>query len=502
MEESENLRTEYFERIRLLNGLPFWINNPQLHEYLFERNIVGNPETSDWSFCCFNHAVGTPEKKGFHVPILPYQKEILDLLFDQGKKELYIKKARGIGATELFLRIMSWLATSSFDYFGNQMALVTGIRLDLAKDLMRRMKLIFYPRLEIRFPYNDTTLLLNGVTINSYPAHTIFVARGQDKMAFVLVDEGDFFPLSIIPEFRSVVEGYKGKSDPYIVLVSTPYEPGGLFETIENEPNEQCMYHKLFYDWTHVKDILLDSKIINRIAKSNPETFYREFMLKYGFMTGRIFEDSTIEMITRVGLENRPHNQIYHPPYISRNSIKVLFCDPGFGDVSAFATVIIEYIKEKQLLRVIHADKERHSNYDKMTNKIEALHNEFGLECIYVDAADAGLISNLRSRLGDETDERTIDHIEKTAQQRKERIENYFLVNGFPFSNRKREILSHARSIVDTENYVAVDPQQFHDLVVDLRTIRQKDGKLEKDPTNHYDLADAFLGCLCFYSFK
>jgi hypothetical protein len=38
------------------------------------------------------------------------------------------------------------------------------------------------------------------------------------------------------------------KSDPYIVMVSTPNAPNGLFEKIEKEPEETCIYKHLF--WT------------------------------------------------------------------------------------------------------------------------------------------------------------------------------------------------------------------------------------------------------------
>ena len=36
-----------------------------------------------------------------------------------------------------------------------------------------------------------------------------------------------------------------GKSDPYIVMVSTPNQPGGLMYSIENEPKDKCIYKRL-----------------------------------------------------------------------------------------------------------------------------------------------------------------------------------------------------------------------------------------------------------------
>jgi hypothetical protein len=41
-------------------------------------------------------------------------------------------------------------------------------------------------------------------------------------------------------DVRHVSERYIAKSDPYIVIVSTPSAPDGLFEHIEKELEETC----------------------------------------------------------------------------------------------------------------------------------------------------------------------------------------------------------------------------------------------------------------------
>jgi hypothetical protein len=50
---------------------------------------------------------------------------------------------------------------------------------------------------------------------------------------------------------RNVSERYIAKSDPYIVMVSTPNAPGGLFEAIEKEPETTCIYKRLKLDYTY-----------------------------------------------------------------------------------------------------------------------------------------------------------------------------------------------------------------------------------------------------------
>jgi hypothetical protein len=44
---------------------------------------------------------------------------------------------------------------------------------------------------------------------------------------------------------------YIGKSDPHIVMVSTPNAPEGLFERIEKEPGQSCLYKRIFLDYTY-----------------------------------------------------------------------------------------------------------------------------------------------------------------------------------------------------------------------------------------------------------
>jgi hypothetical protein len=66
-----------------------------------------------------------------------------------------------------------------------------------------------------------------------------------DNPKFILLDEADFFRKSEQEDVRHVYERYIAKSDPFIVMVSTPYAPDGLFDSIEKEPEESCIY-KLF----------------------------------------------------------------------------------------------------------------------------------------------------------------------------------------------------------------------------------------------------------------
>ena len=119
------------------------------------------------------------------------------------------------------------------------------------------------------FLNKETILELNGCDIEAYPSNHIDSFRSLDNPKFILLDEGDLFRKAEQEDVRHVSERYIGKSDPYIVMVSTPNDPGGLFETIEKEPEEQCLYERLKLDYTYGLDKIYTSEEIEK-AKQSP----------------------------------------------------------------------------------------------------------------------------------------------------------------------------------------------------------------------------------------
>ena len=132
---------------------------------------------------------------------------------------------------------MAWLCLEDNDYQNSQMVIVTGPNIDLAIKLIRRMKRLFEP-LNIFFDSKETVLELNHTRIESYPIIILIVLDLLDNPKFILLDEADFFRKSEQEEVRAVTERYIAKSNPYIILVSTPNMPEGLMQNIENEPFE------------------------------------------------------------------------------------------------------------------------------------------------------------------------------------------------------------------------------------------------------------------------
>ena len=150
------------------------------------------------------------------------------------KKHLWVKKATGLGVTEFMLRLMAWLCTSENHFWNCQMCIVAGPNIDMVIKLIKRMKNIFETKLGLTFQNKETVRELNDWTIEAYTSNHIDSFRSLDNPKFILLDESDFFRKGEQEDVRHVSEG-DGKSNSYIVMVSTPNNPGGLFYQIEQE---------------------------------------------------------------------------------------------------------------------------------------------------------------------------------------------------------------------------------------------------------------------------
>jgi hypothetical protein len=227
---------------RLVNK-PFWIWNIEEHKH---EDVRTNGD------CCFNHIIGLPQKDVVDKPLYDYEKIIFDSLAPQNgnsnsssNKHLWIKKATGLGISEFMLRFMAWLCLKDNTLSSSQMCIVTGPRIDLAIALIDRMKRLFAGKHPNAFDTKETVIELNNVKIEAFPSHHLDAMRGLPNVSFILLDEADFFPPGQQADARDVSERYIAKSNPYIVMVSTPNAPDGLFERIEKN-QRRLVYTNVF----------------------------------------------------------------------------------------------------------------------------------------------------------------------------------------------------------------------------------------------------------------
>ena len=307
--------------------------------------------------CCFNHVVGLPQKD-IEYPLFDYEKILYDsLMSNDGSfkdKHLWVKKATGLGVTEFMLRMMAWLCTRNHDATRNnqQMCLVTGPNIEMAIKLIRRLKNIFERKLGLYFQNKETVLELNGCTIEAYPSNHIGSFRSLDNPKFILLDESDFFRKGEQEDVRHVSERYIAKSDPYIVMVSTPNAPGGLFDNIEAVPEETCVYKRLKMDYHYGLGRIYTQEEIDK-AKQSPG-FDREYGLQYLGKQGNVFSEVQILKAIELG------DKYKHLP-INNFTIHSIGVDIGFGS-SNTAVVVTEFLKEQGLTRVIYTEEWEHGD--------------------------------------------------------------------------------------------------------------------------------------------
>jgi hypothetical protein len=67
-----------------------------------------------------------------------------------------------------------------------------------------------------------TVIEPNGGQIEAYPSQHLDVMRGLKDVSFIYLDEVDFIPPGQQQDAREVSERYIAKSNPWIVMVSTP----------------------------------------------------------------------------------------------------------------------------------------------------------------------------------------------------------------------------------------------------------------------------------------
>ena len=189
------------------------------------------------------------------------------------------------------------------------MCIVTRPNIDMAIKLIKRMKNIFETKLGLTFHNKETVIELNDCSIEPYPSNHIDSFRSLDNPKFILLDEADFFRKTEQEDVRHVSELYIGKSDPYIVMVSTPNNPGGLFERIEKKPDEQCLYKRLKLDYTYGLGKIYTTEEIER-AKQSPG-FEMEYNLKFLGKIGNVFSQLQIDRVVQQGerFKDLPVNQ-------------------------------------------------------------------------------------------------------------------------------------------------------------------------------------------------
>ncbi len=313
------------------------------------------------------------EELEIEMEFYDYEDEILKALEDG--KYVWIKKSTGLGVTEFMIRWIAWNCLKDTVWADKQVdvnvVLVTGPRIDLSITIMNRLKNLF----DHEFKTKETVCKLNGNRIEAFPSHHLSSARGLNPQ-IVFLDESDFFPKGQQQEARDVSERYIAKTDPHIVMVSTPNLPGGLYEDMEME--KDSMYNRMILLYKRGLNKIYSEEQI-AIAKLSP-AFEREYNGQYGYGSGDIFEniDDCIEeySLERVG---------------GRAAVTG---DPAFG-YSKFGICAGENVDN--IVHIKEAEERARTSPSAMLDVMEEFAKRFDNN-VKIDAAHPGFIRDLVSR--------------------------------------------------------------------------------------------------------
>lgn len=445
-----------------LKNKPFWIWNPEDHETAYDD--------SDKK-CCFWHIIGLPIKEhlvgrtaqGKEIILRKthnlkrYQKEWLDAL--ELNRYLWIKKAAGMAATTFFLGHMAHLALKNDKWKDASMGIVTGPRINLAVDEIKRIPTLFR-RISYQPKPVGPTITLNGCKIEAFPSHTFDTARGIEKIRYWFVDEGDFFPKNQAEKARQIVERYEAKTHPFVIFNSTANLPGGLFDRMEKE--EDSIYTKIFSLYEKglaEKDPIYTPFEIEEAKKSR--TFDAEYNGMYGIGRGNIFNHILLDEITE---------QYELSP---QGGIRILAVDPAFGGSetsSKFGIVGLE--RREGIIYVVEAQQHSRSSTEAMTERVAQIYVQGKYTVLQVDSAHPGLIRDWNSG---------------SVKVNRQRLN----AHGVIFKDVLTEMTVGAETKIK-EKVIRIHPS-FSELISQLKSIEfNEKGHPDKKKLT-FDLGDAFL---------
>ena len=347
-----------------------------------------------------------------------------------------------------------------------------------------------------KYPLADMTqehFILNDVTIYAFPSNHLEAFRGQPNVKLIFLDEADFFRKVEQYEVRDTSERYIAKSNPQILMVSTPDRPGGLMERIQNE--QDSIYNKLFMSYHKGVGTMFSQEQIDQNRKS--PSFEREYNLKYLGEIGNIFHINDIEYaVYTLGEQYDPDDEKITTDQMITRTMGI---DPGFGS-SMFGISIVQH-EYDDTVSVIYADHVERGSMTECLDLVLKLAQKYRVFKIYADGSAAGFIKDLKKqyREPDANDYSRIlrdnpDIVDQWIRASKPRVVPVSFMKKHEDMLRNLEIFLQKR--------VLKINQKFDKLQIALRTATSKGDKydLDKERTSHDDILDSLmLSLLGFY---
>jgi hypothetical protein len=268
-------------------------------------------------------------------------------------------------------------------------------------------------------------------------------------------------------------------------MVSTPNAPRGLFENIEGEPEETCLYKRIKLDYSYGLDKIYSKEEIEKAMKS--PSFEREYNLKYLGIIGNVFH---IQDIENAICQYNPNDLMFYTSL--QGSMGV---DCGFGS-SAFGIVVTRLVDQR--IQVVFAEEYERPDYSVMLEKIFELEKNYRVDNIYVDGANPEFIRSLKMDMRESSDPAYYNEYIEMASKNRLNVEEYMKVIPVHFAHEHKSMLTHCKMLLE-QGALQIDPR-FDKLIISLKTAAENgEGILDKQATSYNDVFDAFRLAMKFY---
>lgn len=411
-----------------------------------------------------------------------FETELINLLLLV--RYLVINKSRGLGITELFLRFMIFLCINADEWRGRRICIVTGSKIDLAYDLIRRLKTIVLAKFpQTKFGKRLDQITLCGVTIEAFPSYNVGSLLGYTDVMMIFVDETERIPKFQQQEARYVIDGYRLKNKPYTIWNSTPKQPDGLLARMQKE------YFKLKKEGlnpTYELKILNYKLGVNKIydeqeieeEKLKPY-FPREYDNKFAGAEGNLF--NRLDVYACI-------DDKYDPSISHAETYKLIGVDQSGG-------VGLSGISATELradgIYVLHADDYENMRYNELVDEVFKISKAIGnADFYYADSAYHPFYSLIKQELEEPDDPNYIKDCIARATEGNFPVEK--LMRVIPKNFRNRPNMNKQIALGLESRYLHIHPT-FEKLITFLTSATGDDkGKLDKEETSYDDVGDSF----------
>ncbi len=226
----------------------------------------------------FNEVIGLPKSKippFKEMPIFGYEKDILSNITKY--KDYALNKARGIGATEIILRWILFQAIHN-KIPGRKFLIVTGIRLGLAKDHIKRTIQLCEKIPDVIKQSSQYSITVNNSEIIAIPANPSAI-RGYENVQVIFADEAAHWDLLDDDPVLEAIEPHRTKSDANVIIVSTPNGRRGFFAKIFHNPESK--YYTDTKPWTVSEGLLINRDEVEKVKNEDYYRFEQEYNCQF-----------------------------------------------------------------------------------------------------------------------------------------------------------------------------------------------------------------------------